>query len=144
MLYLHCLFCGGDHLDQGYFVTFRVTVFEIALPFFGVTVTVTLQEPAFNPLRVVPETLQNLDELATTFNLTFDVESTLSLANVAIDFAVADLEVVTLGEVTVDEVTVGLSKVPSAFNRKRGFVSIPFHLVKAPLINICWLESTTA
>jgi hypothetical protein len=137
-----------------YFVTFSVTVFEIALPFFGVTVTVTLQEPAFNPLRVVPETLQNLDELATTFNLTFDVESTLSLANVAIDFAVADLEVVTLGEVTVDEVTVdevtvdevtvGLSKVPSAFNRKRGFVSIPFHLVKAPLINICWLESTTA
>jgi hypothetical protein len=71
-------------------------------------VTVTLQEPAFNPLRVVPETLQNLDELAATFNLTFDVESTLSFANVAIDFAVADLNFVNLGIVTVGLVTVGV------------------------------------
>ena len=61
-------------------MTFRVTVFEVALPFFGVTVTVTLQEPAFNPLRVAPDTLQYLDELATTFNFTFEVESTLILA----------------------------------------------------------------
>jgi hypothetical protein len=83
------------------FVTFRVTVFEIALPFFGVTVTVTLQEPAFNPLRVVPETLQNLDELAATFNLTFDVESTLSLANAAIDLAEAALESFTVGVIAL-------------------------------------------
>jgi hypothetical protein len=72
-------------------------VFDVALPFLGITVTVTLQEPAFNPLRVVPETLQNFAELATTFNLTFEVESTLSLANVAIDFAETGLDIVTLG-----------------------------------------------
>ena len=94
-------FCGGDHLDQGYFETFRVTVFEVALPFFGVTVTVTLQDPAFNPLRVVPATLQNFLELETTFNDTFEVESTLSLAYVAMDLAVADLDVVTVGVVAI-------------------------------------------
>ena len=77
-------------------MTFRVTVFEVALPFFGVTVTVTLQEPAFSPLRVVPETLQNFAELATTFSDTFDVEVTASLASAAIDFA----------ETTLDNVTV--------------------------------------
>jgi hypothetical protein len=101
----------------GYFVTFNVTVFEVALPFFGVTVTVTLQEPAFNPLRVVPETLQNFAELATTFNLTFDAESTLSFANTAIDFAVADLNFVNLGIVTVGLVTVGVATV--------GVVTVP-------------------
>jgi hypothetical protein len=80
-------------------VTFRVTVFEVALPFLGITVTVTLQEPAFNPLSVVPDTLQNFEELGTTFSDSFEVENTLSLANVAIDFADADLEAVNLGEV---------------------------------------------
>jgi hypothetical protein len=80
-------------------VTFRVTVFEVALPFLGITVTVTLQEPAFNPLSVVPDTLQNFEELGTTFSDTFEVENTLSLANDAIDFADADLEAVNLGEV---------------------------------------------
>jgi hypothetical protein len=55
---------GSNILQRGhrgmgrYFVTFNVTVFEIALPFFGVTVTVTLHEPTFKPLRVVPDTLQ--------------------------------------------------------------------------------------
>jgi len=42
----------------GYFDTFKLRVFETALPFFGVTVTVTLHDPAFKPLRVVPDTLQ--------------------------------------------------------------------------------------
>ena len=41
-----------------YFDTFNVMVFEVALPFFGVTVTVTLHGPAFKPLSVVPETMQ--------------------------------------------------------------------------------------
>jgi len=41
-----------------YFKTFNVTVFEVALPFFGVTVTVTLHVPALTPLSVVPDTLQ--------------------------------------------------------------------------------------
>ena len=57
-----------------------MTVFAVALPFFGVTVTVTLHVPALRPLSVVPETLHNFAELATTFNDTFDVESTVSLA----------------------------------------------------------------
>ena len=72
-------------------------VFDTAFPFLGVTVTVTLQEPAFRPLREAPDTLQNLPELGTTFKDTFEVERTLSFANVAIDFALADLEAVTLG-----------------------------------------------
>ena len=90
-----------------YFVTFNVTVFEVGLPFLGVTVTVTLHDPVFRPLRVTPDTLQYLDELATTFNLTFEVESTLSLANAAIDLADADLDVVTLGITIVGAITVG-------------------------------------
>ena len=77
-------------------VTFRVTVFEVALPFFGVTVTVTLQEPVLRPLRTAPETLQNFAELATTFSDTFDVEVTASLASAAIDFAETTLDNVTL------------------------------------------------
>ena len=47
---------GGVTTD--YFETFNVTVFEVALPFFGVTVTVTLHVPALTPLSVVPDTLQ--------------------------------------------------------------------------------------
>ena len=40
----------------GYFVTFSVTVLEVAAPFFGVTVTVTLHDPTFKPFSVVPAT----------------------------------------------------------------------------------------
>ena len=57
-----------------------MTVFDVALPFFGVTVTVTLHVPALSPLSVVPVTLQDFAELATTFNDTFDVASTASFA----------------------------------------------------------------
>jgi hypothetical protein len=42
-----------------YFVTFNVTVFEVARPIFGATVTVTLHIPVLTPLSVVPDTLQN-------------------------------------------------------------------------------------
>jgi len=41
-----------------YFETFNVTVFEMALLFLGVTVTVTLHVPFLTPLSVVPDTLQ--------------------------------------------------------------------------------------
>jgi hypothetical protein len=74
-----------------------VTVFEVALPFLGVTVTVTLHDPVFRPLRVLPDTLQYFAELGTIFNETFEVASTLIFANEAIDFAVVDLDVVTFG-----------------------------------------------
>ena len=86
---------------QHYLETFNVTVLDTALPFFGVTVTVTLQDPVFNPLSVVPETLQYFAELGTTFNDIFEVDSTASLAYTAIDFAVADFLVVTVGALTV-------------------------------------------
>ena len=41
-----------------YFVTFNVTVFELALPFLGVTVTLSLHVPTLTALSVVPDTLQ--------------------------------------------------------------------------------------
>ena len=87
-------------------------VFEVALPFFGVTVTVTLQEPAFRPLRVPIDTLQFFAKLETTLRETFDVESTFSLANAAIDFAEAAFDnftvsTVALGATVVVVVTTG-------------------------------------
>ena len=42
----------------GYVVTFSVTVLEVAVPFLGVTVTVTLHDPTFKPFSVVPATRQ--------------------------------------------------------------------------------------
>ena len=51
-----------------YFVTLKVTVFEVALPFLGVTVTVTLHEPFLSTLRVDPETLQYLDDAAASLS----------------------------------------------------------------------------
>ena len=76
---------------RGYFVTFNVTVFEVALPFFGVTVTVTLHDPVLRPLRVVPETLQNFEELRATFSETFEVAITLIFADTASDLFVIGL-----------------------------------------------------
>jgi hypothetical protein len=57
-----------------------VTVLKEALPFFGVTVTVTLHDPALSPLSVLPKTLQNFDELGRTLRVTFDVEDTFNFA----------------------------------------------------------------
>lgn len=69
--------------------------------------TVTLHDPVFKPLSVVPVTLQYFDELGTTFNLTFEVESTLSLANDAIDFAGITLDIFTVSEAAVGVPAVG-------------------------------------
>jgi hypothetical protein len=63
-----------------YFAIFKVTVFEVGLPFFGVTLTVTLHDPALRPLRVLPDTLQNFAELGRTLKVTFDVEATFNFA----------------------------------------------------------------
>jgi hypothetical protein len=57
-----------------------VTVFEVDLPFFGVTVTVNLHDPALRPLSVAPATLQNFAELGNTFRVTFDDEATFNFA----------------------------------------------------------------
>jgi hypothetical protein len=87
------------------------------LPDFRVTVTVTLQVPAFTPFRLVPDTLQYFADEAATFNDTFDVFATVNLAKAAIDFAVAvllartvrvveDTVVIATGIVAVGTVTV--------------------------------------
>ena len=108
----------------GYFETFNVTVFEVALPFLGVTVTVTLHDPVLTPLSDEPDTLQYFAELATTFSETFEVESTFNLAKAAIDFAVADLDVDTVGAEVEVEVALGVVVVVAeagAFNFRLGF-----------------------
>ena len=73
----------------------------MVFPFLGVTVTVTLQDPVLSPFRLVPETLQNFTELRTTFSDTFEVEATVSLANLAMDLAVVDFFIVTVGAVLI-------------------------------------------
>ena len=60
----------GDDVG-GYFVTFSVTVLEVAVPFLGVTVTVTLHDPTFKPFSVVPATRQIAAVLGDTFSNTF-------------------------------------------------------------------------
>ena len=82
-------------------MTFNVMVFDTAFPFLGLTVTVTLQEPAFRPFREAPNTLQNLAELGTTLRDTFEVERTLSFANAAIDFAATAFDVFIVTTVAV-------------------------------------------
>ena len=62
------------------------TVFDLVAPRFGLTETVTLQVPALRPLRDVPTTLQIFAEVATTRKLTFDVDATVSFADLAIAF----------------------------------------------------------
>ena len=74
-----------------------VTVFVRAAPFFGVTVTETLQVPTFRPLSVLPDTLQNFAKPEATLRENFEVESTLSFAYAAMDFAKADSDFVSLG-----------------------------------------------
>ena len=77
------------------------------MPFLGLTVTVTLHEPALKPfsavpekLSAVPETLQYLAWLDATFSETLDVESTTSLAYLAIEMAEVDLDSVTFGMIS--------------------------------------------
>jgi hypothetical protein len=55
-------------------------VFEVVMPFLGLTVTVTLHEPALKPFSEEPETLQYLAWLDATFIETFEVDSTTSFA----------------------------------------------------------------
>ena len=60
--------------------TLRVNVLDFEAPFFGFTVTVTLQVPTFNPLIVVPITLQYFAVEETTFNETFEPEGMANFA----------------------------------------------------------------
>jgi hypothetical protein len=57
-----------------------VTVFEVALPLIGVTVTVTLHGPILRTLSVDLTTLQYFEELDATFKEIFEVESTARFA----------------------------------------------------------------
>ena len=70
-------------------------VLEMGFPFLGVTVTMTLHEPALRPLRVDPNTLQYFAELAKTFSDTLDVEGAASPENVAIDLTAIALDIFT-------------------------------------------------
>jgi hypothetical protein len=57
-----------------------VSVFDREGPFLGFTETMTLQEPTFRPLIVVPVTLQFLEVDARTFNEIFEPAKTDSFA----------------------------------------------------------------
>lgn len=50
---------AGNH----YFLIVKDTTFVVFLPFFGVTVTVTLHVPVLRPFRVFPTTLHTVLEL---------------------------------------------------------------------------------
>jgi hypothetical protein len=56
--------------SRNYFVTFNVMVLETIFPILGLTVTVTLQDPAFKPRSDVPDTLQIFAALDSTINET--------------------------------------------------------------------------
>ena len=60
--------------------TLRVNVFELEAPFFGFTVTVTLQVPTFKPLIVVPVTLQYFADEGTTLNDTVEPKGMANFA----------------------------------------------------------------
>jgi len=47
-------------------MVFNVTVLETGLPFFGVTFTVTVQEPALSAFSFVPDTVQYFAETEAT------------------------------------------------------------------------------
>ncbi len=55
-------------------------VLEVGLPFLGVTVTITLQEPTFNALTEVPSILQNFVDNGETLTEVFEPETALSFA----------------------------------------------------------------
>lgn len=70
-------------------MTFSVTVFETAFPFFGVTVTVTRHDPGFTPFSVVPLTLQDLAEDDATFSEILEPDGTVIDAYLAMADPVA-------------------------------------------------------
>ena len=70
-------------------MTFSVTVLETAFPVFGVTVTVTLHDPAFTPFRDVPLTLQYRAEDDATFREILEPDATDSDAYFAMEDPVA-------------------------------------------------------
>jgi hypothetical protein len=60
---------------------FKVTVFAVALPFFGVTVTVTLHDPALRAFTPLPDTLQNLLDAPATLIAYFAPAGTFIFAS---------------------------------------------------------------
>ena len=66
---------------------FKVTVFAVALPFFGVTVTVTLHDPALRAFTPLPDTLQNLLDALATLIAYFAPAGTFTFASaINVDF----------------------------------------------------------
>ena len=92
---------------MGYFVTFSVTVLEVAVPFFGVTVTVTLHDPTFKPFSVVPATRQIAAVLGDTCSNIFAPVGTARPAYQATTAVLAEIFGVTFGaKVLPDTLTV--------------------------------------
>lgn len=81
-----------------------MTVFETALPDFGVTVTVTLHEPALTPFSDVPLTLQYFAEEVATFRVMRAPLATVIFAYFAMDEPVAAFFADTTGATATDTV----------------------------------------
>jgi hypothetical protein len=64
-----------------YLEILSVTVFAVALPFFGVTVTVTLHDPALRAFTPLPDTLQNLLDAPATLIAYFAPAGTFTFAS---------------------------------------------------------------
>ena len=84
-----------------------MTVLEAAVPFFGVTVTVTLHDPTFKPFSVVPATRQIAAVLGDTFSNTFAPVGTARPAYQATAAGLAEIFGVNFGaKVLPDTLTV--------------------------------------
>ena len=80
------------HLD-----TVSEIVLVTALPFFGVTVTETKQDPFSRTFNAVPTILQFFDDFESTLRDTFDVKATFSFTYRANNRAVVDFDIATAG-----------------------------------------------
>lgn len=74
-----------------------LTVLETVLPFLGFTLTVNLQVPVESPLTVDPLTLHFFTDDGQIFIETVDPALTVSFADIAMDFAEAEVLLVMVG-----------------------------------------------
>jgi hypothetical protein len=79
----------------------------VAFPFFGVTVTVTLQAPTFSAFTLVPVTLQNFAEVEATATATFAPEGIVPPADLNSEDPDTDLPTRTVGLVVETSVVAG-------------------------------------
>ena len=92
-----------------YLEILSVTVFAVALPFFGVTVTVTLHDPALRAFTPLPDTLQNLLAAPATLIAYFAPAGTFTFASAS--KVVFDA---VLPDATADDTVVRMTTAPLA------------------------------